>query len=620
MNRLLPTIRSARILPLLFVALLVPIAGAQEKSVAPDINKPYENPDVKGFVNYFEGESREVFTHRKEIVAACPLKPGMTVADIGAGTGLFTRPMAAAVGPQGKVYAVDIAPKFVEHIKETCRQAGLTNVECVVCTQTSVELPAGSIDLAFLSDVYHHFEFPQKSLASIHRALRKGGQLVVVDYRRVPGKTAEWILKHVRAGQEVVTKEIEAAGFRRVGEEFPFLKENYGIRFEKVESPAGSPPSGSNAYAKWPRGPGHQPDFFPIAVWLQSPRNAAKYRAIGVNVYVGLWEGPTADQIAELRRQEMPVVCEQNQYALEHLDERTIVGWMHGDEPDNAQSLGQGKGYGPPIPPQKIIEDYRRIKAKDPRRPVMLNLGQGVAWDGWYGRGVRTNHPEDYAQYVRGGDIVSFDIYPAVADRPAVAGKLWYVPRGVQRLRGWAGPERIVWDCIECTRIGNLKVKPTPEQVKAEVWMSLIHGSQGLIYFCHQFQPRFIEAGLLADEEMARAVAAINRQVQSLAAVLNSPSLPAAARVTVDPAEVSADMTQLLGPAGIALAVKKHEGATCLFAVRMEAKRAKATFRIQGMSGAATVRVLGEDRTLRVQDGEFQDDFGPWAVHLYKVE
>ena len=62
----------------------------------------------------------------------------------------------------------------------------------------------------------------------------------------------------------------------------------------------------------------------------------------------------------------MPVICEQNDYALKHLDEKTIVGWMHGDEPDNAQSLGEGKGYGPPIPPEKIIEDYRKIKAERP--------------------------------------------------------------------------------------------------------------------------------------------------------------------------------------------------------------------------------------------------------------
>ena len=309
------------------------------------------------------------------------------------------------------------------------------------------------------------------------------------------------------------------------------------------------PPATASVYAKWHNGPGQDTAHFPIAVWLQDPRNAPKYQALGINLYVALWKGPTAEQIAELKRHRMPVICDQNDYALKHLDEKTIVGWMHGDEPDNAQSLPNGKGYGPPIPPEKIVEAYRKIKANDPTRPVMLNLGQGVAWDGWYGRGVRTNHPEDYAQYVRGGDIISFDIYPAVHDKPAMAGKLWYVARGVERLRGWAGSDRIVWNCIECTRISNAKAKPTPQQVKAEVWMSIIHGSQGLIYFCHQFQPRFIEAGLLADEEMAQAVGAINREVQGLAEVINSPSLAKAATVTVSPPEVSPDMARLLGSA-----------------------------------------------------------------------
>jgi hypothetical protein len=332
-----------------------------------------------------------------------------------------------------------------------------------------------------------------------------------------------------------------------------------------------------------------------------------------------LWDGPTAEQIAELKRHHMPVICDQNEYALKHVNEKTIIGWMHGDEPDNAQSLGKGKGYGPPIPPETIIEAYRKIKERDPTRPVMLNLGQGVAWDGWYGRGPRTNHPEDYARYVQGGDIVSFDIYPTVHDKPAIAGKLWYVASGVERLRGWAGGERIVWDCIECTRIGNTKTKPTPQQVKAEVWMSIIHGSQGIIYFCHQFQPRFIEAGLLADEEMARAVGTINRQVQSLAEVINSPSLAKAATVTASPAEVSPDMARLLGPQGVVMAVKKHQGTTYLFTVRMDASPAKGKFQLTGMPGTATVRVIGENRILPVREGRFEDEFGPYAVHLYQV-
>jgi hypothetical protein len=380
------------------------------------------------------------------------------------------------------------------------------------------------------------------------------------------------------------------------------------------------PSAAKSMYAKWQNGLSHNADYFPIAVWLQDPRNAPKYKAIGVNLYVGLWKGPGQDNIAALKQHGMPVICDQNEYALKHLDEKTIVGWMHGDEPDNAQSLGKGKGYGPPIPPEKIVADYRRITAKDPSRPVLLNLGQAVAWDGYVGRGVRTNHPEDYAQYVGGGDIVSFDIYPAVSDRPAVAGKLWYVARGVQRLCDWAGRDRIVWNCIECTRISNTKTKPTPEQVRAEVWMSIIYGSQGIIYFCHQFQPKFIEAGLLADEEMARAVGAINREVQGLAEIINSPSLPKAATVAVSPAEVSPDMARLFNSQGIAFTTKKDRGVTYLFAVRMEASPAKGTFQVAALPGDAKIRVIGENRTILVQAGQFQDDFAPHAVHLYQVQ
>jgi hypothetical protein len=371
-------------------------------------------------------------------------------------------------------------------------------------------------------------------------------------------------------------------------------------------------------YAAWKNGPSKDPGYFPIAVWLQDPKNAPKYKALGINVYVALWRGPNEQQIAELKKHGMSLVCGQNRWALEHLDEPIIIGWMHGDEPDNAQSLPGGKGYGPPIPPQKIVEDYRRIQAKDPTRPVMLNLGQGVAYDGYIGRGVRKQHPEDYPEYIRGGDIISFDIYPAVHDRPEIAGKLWYVPYGVQRLGQWANGQKVIWNCIECTRISNPNTKPTPAQVKAEVWMSIIHGSRGLIYFCHQFKPNFIEAGLLADTEMAKAVGAINRQIHELAPAINSPSVPDAVKVEALPAEVSQERVKMLPGGPIAFAVKRQGGATYLFAVRMEANPAKVTFQLSGVTGKAVAEVLGEDRRIEVKEGRFSDEFGPYAVHLYR--
>lgn len=208
---------------------------AQEKSVRPGINKPFENPNVKSFLRKFEGESREVFSKRKQIVAACQLKRDMAVADVGAGTGLFTRLFAAEVGDKGKVYAVDISAKFIKHIEKTCKKAGIKNVQGIVCTQTSAELPENAVDRVFICDTYHHFEFPFKTMASIHRALRPGGQVVVVDFHRIPGKSRDWILNHVRAGQETVIKEIVSCGFKKVGEE-KMLKENYLVRFEKVDT------------------------------------------------------------------------------------------------------------------------------------------------------------------------------------------------------------------------------------------------------------------------------------------------------------------------------------------------------------------------------------------------
>ncbi|MHC4676928.1 MAG: hypothetical protein ACYTBZ_30970, partial [Planctomycetota bacterium] len=269
----------------------------------------------------------------------------------------------------------------------------------------------------------------------------------------------------------------------------------------------------TSPYVKWENGPSHDAGFFPIAVWLQNPGRAGRYRAAGFNTYVGLWRGPTEQQLAELKKAGMKVICRQNEVGLDHIDDGIIIGWMHGDEPDNAQSLGRGKGYGPPIPPKNIIDDYLKIRSADPTRPVLLNLGQGVAWDGWHGRGVRTNHPEDYPEYVKGCDIASFDIYPVAHSRPQVSGKLWYVGRGVERLVKWTEGKKPVWNCIECTRIKNPTNKATPQQVRCEVWMSIVHGSMGLIYFVHEWEPTFNESALLSDAEMLSAVTAINRQI-----------------------------------------------------------------------------------------------------------
>jgi predicted methyltransferase len=157
----------------------------------------------------------------------------MAVADIGAGTGLFTRLFAPRVSPGGAVYAVDISPSFVENILRTCREQGLANVEGIVNTGRDVSLPPASIDLAFLSDTYHHFEYPQTMLASIRRALRSGGRLIVIDFRKQPGISSRWVMGHVRTNRDTVTREISSAGFRLVADK-PLLQSNYFLEFVKA--------------------------------------------------------------------------------------------------------------------------------------------------------------------------------------------------------------------------------------------------------------------------------------------------------------------------------------------------------------------------------------------------
>ena len=369
----------------------------------------------------------------------------------------------------------------------------------------------------------------------------------------------------------------------------------------------GERPGAASPYAQWKHGPGAGADYFPIAVWLQVPKNAARYQAAGFNLYVGLWKGPTEEQLAELTRAGMPVICAQNEVGLAHKDDPIIVGWMHGDEPDNAQSLGEGKGYGPPVAPEKVIGRYAAMQRADPSRPVLLNLGQGVANDAWHGRGPDARQ-SDYLGYVQGGDIVSFDIYPAASTAPNVAGKLWLVALGVDRLKTWSEGKCILWNCIECTHIHDASRKATPAEVRAEVWMSIVHGSRGLIYFVHQFQPRFIEAGLLADEEMLRAVTAINQQIHALAPVLNSPDLTGAVEVSPANPEVPVDVL-----------AKQYQGATYLFAVAMRPGATAAAFTLRSGPQAGRATVLGEGRELAVVTGGFEDHFDPYEVHIYRI-
>jgi predicted methyltransferase len=211
-------------------------AVSPETNVRPGINDDYTNPalDVDMMVKRFEAESREVFAKRSAIARAVGLSPGMAVADVGAGTGVFVDFFAGDVQANGKVYAVDIAPKFVEHLRERAAARNQPQVEAVLCTADDAKLPAASCDAVFTCDTYHHFEYPHSTLTSIHRALRPHGQLVIVDFERIPGVSRQWTLDHVRCDKQQVIREVLAAGFVLVEEVPVGLHENYLLRFRRA--------------------------------------------------------------------------------------------------------------------------------------------------------------------------------------------------------------------------------------------------------------------------------------------------------------------------------------------------------------------------------------------------
>lgn len=228
---------------LIFALAAMPIWA--EQNVNPGINRHYENPDVAQWRGVFERDGREVWDRRYDIIRHMRLNPGLSVADVGAGTGFFSALMAREVGEQGRIYAVDIAPRFVEASVQRAIDQGMNNVVGVVNDQHSVRLAADSVDRVFISDTYHHFEYPRSILRSIHGALKTSGELVVIDFKRIPGESNPWVLGHVRAGEAEVTAEIASAGFE-LAERLDFMQTQYFLRFRKNGSADTAQPAQSS--------------------------------------------------------------------------------------------------------------------------------------------------------------------------------------------------------------------------------------------------------------------------------------------------------------------------------------------------------------------------------------
>ena len=152
------------------------------------IGKRYMGREIAGVMGWqgaawLEREEREKEERTDILMTALDLKPGMIVADIGAGTGYLSRRMAGAVGANGKVLAVDVQPEMVRMLRRLAAQKGLSNIVPSLGSETDVKLPASTVDLAIMVDVYHELSYPFEVMESIVRALKPGGQVVFIEYR-----------------------------------------------------------------------------------------------------------------------------------------------------------------------------------------------------------------------------------------------------------------------------------------------------------------------------------------------------------------------------------------------------------------------------------------------------
>ena len=171
---------------------LLAFAGADRYTAvqaSPDgIGKLYMGREIAKVMSYYgatwlERPERKEEEKPDRVLAALDLKPGMMVADVGAGSGYYSSRIAERLGPDGIVYAVDIQPGMIDILRMQMKQRRLSNVKAILSTETDPRLPTATLDLALMVDVYHELEYPYEMLAAIVKALKPGGRVVFVEFR-----------------------------------------------------------------------------------------------------------------------------------------------------------------------------------------------------------------------------------------------------------------------------------------------------------------------------------------------------------------------------------------------------------------------------------------------------
>jgi len=167
-----------------------------------------------GGIIWLERRERETEEKPQLVIDALEIKPGQTIADLGAGSGYYSFRIAPLVGPTGRVLAIDIEPKMLEVIAERAGREHVTNIATVRSSERDPNLAPHSVDLLFMVDVYHELEYPYEVMRKVREALKPGGRVALVEYR---AEDPQVQIKPVHKMSEAqVRREMQAAGFRHV--------------------------------------------------------------------------------------------------------------------------------------------------------------------------------------------------------------------------------------------------------------------------------------------------------------------------------------------------------------------------------------------------------------------
>ena len=214
------------------------LAGGLAAQVAQTANSGYQSEAARKAVAKTLADPNRVQQQKPgQLVVAMGLQPGMTVADVGTGIGYMLPFLSKRVGEGGKVIAEDIFDDFLAAARQTAENQGLKNVTFVKGSETDPNLPQGQVDMALVLDAYHHFDYPEKMLAALHKSLRPEGKLVVVEYyKRESAMPNGRAMTHIRLDMPDLIKELEANHFHLIMEKEHVKNVQYMLVLEKSQA------------------------------------------------------------------------------------------------------------------------------------------------------------------------------------------------------------------------------------------------------------------------------------------------------------------------------------------------------------------------------------------------